>query len=234
MQAPSVGTSFLRSWERIPLIQKGLRVVGSVLSAKSISLSRVPLSAAAVILDQMSHTAGAVTYAVSCTTDALDGAVARATNTVSKSGMLYDTLCDKLGNLIPLTYQIALKIQLLLSQPDTTGAAGVFIAGAASSMACNVVSQAQRGAPREQFRTLTEGEDPSDGAEHMPQGENVRKIQANIWGKSKQIIECLSLLAVMGKPDNPVVMTTAGIGLFLSSLLTLKGTCERARVAEGH
>ncbi|MDD4319048.1 MAG: CDP-alcohol phosphatidyltransferase family protein [Candidatus Peribacteraceae bacterium] len=218
-------TSVLRAWEHLPGMQRALRAVGKAVSSDTLSLLRIPVTAVAVALDAAScHASAAVTYGAAVLTDMGDGAVARATKTVSRKGMLLDTLCDKGGNITALVYHIAVQVHALVASSEALPAMerAAFAAGALASITCNIRSQLQRGTIREQAAILWEADTPEGAA--VP---SAGMIQANIYGKLKQIIECVAIGALFAAGREPVVAAGAGATLAVSAALTEMGRRRR-------
>jgi phosphatidylglycerophosphate synthase len=154
-------------------------VVGKYVHPNHITAARVPLTAAALVVDRISHIGGATTYAVATLLDWLDGAVARQTNQQTREGAMLDPYVDKITNATALAYIV------------TQHSENIWLAIAATlSVVLNIVSQAQRGRIHTQTVDAIRAVLSPSSYEPSTASTDVKKISANVWGKIKQIIEC--------------------------------------------
>lgn len=195
----------------------GLQAIGKLVHPNHITASRVPVTIAAIGLDQLSQVASTTAYAVAALLDWLDGAVARSTKgKETREGTLLDPLMDKTSNFLALSYQIGMHIDDI-----------AFMTAALTSMLLNTLSQWQRGPVLDQLADAKKGILEPGACEPVEAEKNVARIKANTFGKVKQIIECLSIGTMFAAGDSQEARIAAAIGLGISSLLCLVSTLKR-------
>ncbi len=198
-------------------LNAALQAIGNVVHPNHITASRVPLTVAAIGLDQVSHIAGATVYAITTLIDWLDGAVARSSKgKETKEGTLLDPFIDKVANFTALSYQIGLHADDI-----------AFTAAAIASMSLNAVSQVQRGDLAGQAADIHKGILAPDSCEPVKEDGAVKGIKANTLGKIKQMFECAAITGMFAAGEHDEMRIAAAAALIASSLFSLAGTLRR-------
>jgi len=210
------------SIERFAPVKQALRRVAGVIHPNHITAIRVPGAVVAAALDRVSHTAGAVAYAVNTLLDWADGAVARSRKgSETREGTLLDPLVDKVSNAIVLAYQVAQHVD------DWR-----FATAAAVSVTLNAVSQLQRGPIGGQVKDAARGVFAPGSCEPVETNGATKSIKANTWGKVKYMMESSAIGAMFAAGDSGMVRISAAATLAASSLLCIVGTVKRMRAGK--
>jgi len=202
------------SVEHLSCTRRIFRKIGTLIHPNHISAMRLPLGASAIALHSISHIAGASLFAVNALLDWVDGAVARVSGKRTYEGAVLDPLIDKVVTAATLWYLVAQNIE------NTT-----LVVAAMVNTVVDVAGQRERGPFHEQLTHCVHAIASPESCQKAD--EEIRKVQANVWGKLKFTLQTSILTGFLLSPESTALQYTVAGGMIAASALAVTSAVVR-------